>query len=945
MSNGIPTRIGPYEITREIGRGGMGVVYLARDTKLDRDVAIKCLPEELSDDADRLARFEREAKLLASLNHPNIATVHGLEEVDNKRYLILEYVEGDTLEERLRSGPMDLDEALLIAIQIANAIEAAHDKGIIHRDLKPANIKFTTDDQVKVLDFGLAKALDEQASSITNIANSPTIMKGASPTLPGVILGTAGYLSPEQARGRTVDKRTDIFSFGCVLYEMLSGLPSFPGETAADSIGATLHKDTDFNQLPPNTPMMVKHVLNRCLQRDRNKRLRDIGDVRLELTSNETEQFLQSDEQRTSNTRLIAISVICCVLLGLGGLIIGRLTSTSGESESHGLVHLQIGIPDETELLCIGDLAGPAVVSPDGSTIAFVARKENGLGRIWLRSLDEPDAHPLTGTEMATFPFWSPDGRSLGFFISERLRRIDLDGGSVYTVCRANAGRGGTWTINDEIIFTPGFRDPILQVPASGGEPTALTTIDESLHTSHRWPFMLDDGLHFLFTAINHDPMKQEEGALMLGSLDGKPPRRVFRSMFKGEVVRDHLLFVSEGNLVAAPFDVATASITDTTTTIAQSLLTDPSTWYAVFSASERGVLAFHKSSTEKLESNAQESSGLAMGTEANVITVLDRLGQVKSRMVVNIPQMSHRLSPDGSTLAISSTPSDQKELDIWLYPTGYGQKWTESRDTSDAEIRIFQERPTRLTNIPGVEVSPTWSPDSTQIAYGRVWGKPESRGIFKKQIGGGTEECLIPADPDGADQWPNDWSRDGKWIIFTRGDWTLTKGDILAISTDGGEVRELVATEDIEDDGRISPDGRWLVFTASAKTHGSEAYVIPFAPAWPNLTIDPHNPQPIWQVSVSGGDEPTWRSDGKELIYISWDSTVMSAATEIDGDIFKSQPGIPLFQSSWEPGKVIDMLPDGSRFFLSDVSQVSDEPISVLLNWHILLNNGSESK
>jgi predicted Ser/Thr protein kinase len=466
MADTTPSQIGPYRLTREIGRGGMGIVYLARDTKLDRDVAIKCLPDGLAGDPDRLARFEREAKTLASLNHPNVATVHGFEEVEDRRYIVLEYIDGETLEDRLNSGALPIDEALDVAVQVAQAVEAAHDKGIIHRDLKPANIKLTSDDQVKVLDFGLAKALDDRASSVVDIGESPTMVEGGSPTMPGVILGTAGYLSPEQARGKPVDQRTDVFSYGCVLYEMLAGRPPFPGETIADSISATLQKDVPVDELPPTVPFMVRHVLRRCLERDRKRRLRDIGDARIEL-----EGALDApgpvdadvDERASSRGRPgpVAVAVTALVMVVIGAALGRQLASPVAAP----VVHLAIPPPPNHQIRHTGDLSGPPVVSPDGRSVAFVASAPGEAQRLWVRRIDEPEAREIPETDGAMFPFWSFDGRSVGFFTRQKLRRVDLETYTVMSIADVQEGRGGAWTADGRIIYAPRFASPLCGSP------------------------------------------------------------------------------------------------------------------------------------------------------------------------------------------------------------------------------------------------------------------------------------------------------------------------------------------------------------------------------------------------------------------------------------------------------------------------------------------------
>jgi serine/threonine protein kinase len=939
----LPDQIGPYTITREIGRGGMGVVYLAHDTKLDRDVAIKALPVELADDPDRLARFEREAKTLAALNHPHIASIYGLEEVEEKRFLILEYVSGETLDERLERGPIPVVEALTLALQIAEAVEAAHAQGIIHRDLKPANIKFTgsggegdDDDSLKVLDFGLAKALGDEAasgSSAETIAHSPTIM--GSPSIPGVVLGTAGYLSPEQARGRPVDTRTDIFSFGCVLYEMLTGDTAFGGETVADAIGATLHKNIDFKRLPSDTPRYVRHMLQRCLERDRKKRLRDIGDIRIEL-ENAINTFGQDDADTTSqsqsrgNPNAAMVAVVALVMIVLG-VLLGRQL---GITPNTGVAHLTIPPPPGYQIRHSGDLAGPAAVSPDGSSVVFSASAAGEPSRLWVRQLDEPDARMIPRTDGAMFPFWSPDSRSIGFFTRDKLRRVDLNTDTIITVCDASQARGGAWTHDGRMIISPTFSGPLMIVSDSGGEPTVLTTYDSEQHTTHRWPQVLPDGKRFLYFAGHRDPTRREEQGIYLATLDGTEPRRLIRCNFGGQYVDGWLLFVRDDVLLASRVDLDSATLTGEIRVLTRDIAIDQTTWHGQFSASAEGTLVFNRRAAGT-EIDPYISSGLASGgSEADMLTNFDRTGRATQHFADGLPIASIALSPDGLQLSLEIQTQDGTS-DLWLYPTSYSPNPGDPEEKERIGDVVMTPNPNHFTFLQGTESTVVWSPDSDEIIFVRIDGPEGTDGIYRKRVEGGPEE-LLHADPE-LTVYPLDWTRDGKYIIFKRGSWEDADiDDIWALPLDGGDPFPLIQTPAADREAQVSPDGRWLAYT-SKQSGRAEVYVIPFAPDSPESARLRQR-----QVSLNGGRDPQWNSDGSELYYISDTGMLLTVPVNSTEQSFELERPITLFQTPWETGIYYAVYPrrdtGNDTFVFMDNRQSSYTPISVILNWQQLL-------
>ena len=928
--------VGPYRVEREIGRGGMGVVYLAVDTRLDRDVAIKALPAELASDAARLERFEREAKTLAQLSHPNLAGIYGVEEQEGARFLVLEYVPGETLADRLDRGALPLDDALEFAGQICAGVKAAHEAGVVHRDLKPANIKITSEGKAKVLDFGLARSDGEAVSSSgLDISNSPTISSPVqhSPTIPGAIMGTAPYMSPEQARGRRVDKRTDIWSFGVVLYEMLTGIGPFHGETATDSIGAILHKDVDLGLLPKGTPVGVRRVLKRCLERDKAKRYRDIGDVGIDLTH--VREDGQGGAHAGGSERRVALwpMALAAVVLGVVGVIAGMQLGGG----SHGGVAVRVSIepPEGVEIRFSGDLSGPPVVSPDGRMVVFAAAREGEERRLWVRELGDITARELEDTEGALFPFWSPDSREVGYFTMDSLRRVDIASETVQRVCVAEQGRGGTWTEDGRIVFARRFRGGLWIVDEDGGTPTALTEIDEELHTSHRWPLVVPGTDRFVFLAVSARADERENNAIYVGDLDGGTPERLMRCDYRAEYHDGWLLFVRDDVLMAQRAELDSAELIGNPVVVAKDLAPDLSTWHGQFSASGAGALVYNRASSRDAGRERERVTGYSWTVEGDRISTFDEFGRVVTAYAVDTPMAEFSMSPDGQMLAVSVV-SEDGYLDLWLSPTVWRPTQAEVAVAVQQSLLSSAER--RLTFFEGIEISPQWSPDSKEIIF--RWdgdGAERPRGMYIIGVDGG--EARLFRDNKGRDDYPVDWTDDGKYIIATYGTHLVSgDNDLWAIPVDGGEEIPLVTDPGADYAGQVSPDGKWLAYVANEPARN--VYVIPFKPGW-----DGDAPSGKWLVSENGGTLPRWSKEGDQLFYISDASVLIQVEVETGGRTFLFSSPRAMFQSPWDIGRTYDLTPtseDTSRTYtFLDSGERGDARIGVILNWQALLEEG----
>ena len=887
------TKLGPYEIQSPLGAGGMGEVYRALDTRLDRTVAVKILAGHLSSSPELKQRMEREARAISSLNHPSICQLYDIGSQNGTDYLVMEFLQGETLAERLRRGAIPLNEVLKIGAAVAEALAVAHRQGIVHRDLKPGNIMLTQGG-AKLMDFGLAKPLGPANANVASGSipsfTAVATMTGPSPLSPltsaGSIVGTIQYMSPEQIEGKEADARSDIFAFGAVLYEMTTGKRPFSGKSQISLASSILEKDPDpISAMIPLTPPAFEHVLTTCLQKNPEDRFLAAHDIKLELqwiAAGKSAPAVAAASAAAANPRerygWIAAVVVAIMLGAAAGIFIHRPAQSALD------VRTVVDPPDKVTLNLTGDFAGPPVLSPDGSALAFTATGLDGKAAIWVRPMNTLEAHVLAGTEGATFPFWSPDGRALGFFSESKLKTVDLNGGSPATICDTQSARGGTWGPDGVILFTPGTQKSILRVAASGGTPVSATQIDPALHTSHRWPFFLPDGKHFLYLAINHDPAHASNDAVYYASVDGRENRELFRSQSDAVYGSGFILFAPSGQLMAQAFDPDSGTISGDPQTLAGGVVDDVSTWHVDASASNNGFLVLASGGSADWQLVWTDRSGKQLGT-----TVVDN--------VTNL--IGVRISPQADRVVLQI---DNGITDLWVFDLARATR-------------------TRLTFGPVSNAFPVWSPDGKWVAYNSA-RNGHSQLYRKPADGSGAEELLLD---DQELVVPSDWSQDDKNLIYTRGA-AGNDSEIWALPLEGERKPWLVVphlANSFSTGGRLSPDGRWLAYT-STESGTAEVYVVSF-----------RGGQGKWQVSTNEGSKPKWRRDGKELYFANDISRVLSAVpvTETNGALqFGAAQALVTTPATQQ--FIYDVAPDGKKVMLNVVSQQVNQSVTVITNF-----------
>jgi Tol biopolymer transport system component len=879
------TRLGPYDVTAQIGVGGMGEVYKATDTNLKRAVAIKVLPASVAADVERLARFQREAEVLASLNHPNIAAIYGLERTPSMTALVMELVEGPTLADRIARGAIPIEEALPIAKQIAEALEAAHEQGIIHRDLKPANIKVRLDGTVKVLDFGLAKAMEPAPGSSLSMSQSPTITSPAMMTGVGIVLGTAAYMSPEQARGKAVDKRADIWAFGAVLFEMLTGQRAFPGEDLTDTLAAVVKLDPKWETVPAGVPSRVRQVLGVCLQKDLKRRAQAIGDVRLALEGAfETAAPQALTTSSAPGGRLAWMAAFAVAVLGIVAMAVPTVRHLR---ETPPLLPPETRVEINTPAT---DAPTSFAVSPDGRQIVFVASGDGG-SRLWLRSLATTTAQPLAATEGARLPFWAPDGRAIGFFAGGALKRLDIGGGAPRTLAQAVAGQGGTWNADGVIVFAPSTTTPLMRVSATGGAAVAVTTLGPQ-HSGQYSPYFLPDGRRFLFGVFG----TPDVAGIYLGALGGSAPDRLAPAESPGVypgvyLPSGWLLWVRAGTLVAQRLDLAQAALTGDPVTLADGP--------AAVSVGATGLVAY------------RTGTGGQTGGQTQLAWV-DRSGT--ARGTVGDPEHNlrdPRVSPDGRRVVVRRTL--QGNGDIWL---------------------LDGARTGRVTFDAADDYDPLWSPDGTRIVFRSL--RTGVGDLYQKLTSGaGAEERLVAS---GQLKIPTSWSADGRFLLYHSAD-PQRNADLWVVSMVGDRTPSVfLKTPFREAYGAFSPDGRWVAYHSN-ESGRPEIYVRPFFP--PDAAGTAAGAAGgRRQVSTAGGVFPLWGPGGKELYYLNPAGAMMTAPITVRGSTLEPGAPVVLFPTRILGGgedaqqrRQYDLAPDG-RFLINTELDSADAPITLLQNW-----------
>ena len=883
------THLGPYEIIAPLGAGGMGEVYRARDTRLERDVAVKVLPTILSSDATLRQRLEREAKVVSKLNHPHICTLHDMGHQDGVDFLVMELVEGETLEHRLTKGPMLPEQTIRFAAQIADALAKAHKLGIVHRDLKPSNVMLTKTG-AKLMDFGLAKECGPAplAAALTEMTAEQSKL-----TAEGTIVGTFQYMAPEQLEGENTDTRTDIFALGEVMYEMATGKPAFSGKSRASLIASILTTEPPpITRLQPMTPPALERVVKKCLAKDPDERWQSASDLASELNwiAEGGPQMGEPNtpvRSRMSRERGIWIATSVILLLAALASVFFRASPTVPPTWSYILA------PEKTSFAYF---AGPVAVSHDGRKLVFVATTPEGQDVVWVRTLGATNAQALAGTEGATYPFWSGDDRSIGFFAGGKLKTVGDAGGPVGTICDAPGPRGGTWNQNGVVLFATTWSG-VYRVSSSGGTPVEITKLDAAHgETSHRWPYFLPDGRHFFYLAANFAGGGTEVASVHLGALDSSETKLLFHARSNAAYTSGYVLYIRDRMLMAQAFDEKRLEIQGQPFPITGQVQYDELTWRGVFACSPNGILTYQGANT---------------GANSRMI-MFNRAGKEIKTVGTPTDLNSHRISPDGRRLALVVLDSSVANYKLWVYD-------------------LFREKEIRLTFGPNREFSPIWAPDGKSLVFASNQKGPYD--IFEKRSdSSGGEERVLQSN---ATKYPTDWSADGRFIAYNSTTPGKSKTAVWVFPRFGERNPYIFLQGDFNiGEGHFSPDGHWLAYT-SDESGRSEIYVTSFPVGGSKR-----------QISTAGGTSPRWRRDGKELFYMAADSTLIAAEVDTSGSVFQVGAVRPLFHMllrtgasrldlSSTSGQIgYDAAPDGKWFVVNSPPAGNPPPITLITNW-----------
>jgi len=900
------TKLGPYEVISAIGAGGMGEVYKARDTRLDRDVAIKVLPAHLCKNADLKQRFEREARTISSLNHPHICTLHDIGQEGDIEYIVLEYLEGEPLSKRLEKGPMPVPELLKTAMQIADGLDRAHKSGIIHRDLKPGNIVLTKGG-AKLLDFGLAKpTVSVMGVSAATLSAAATMTSPNTPiTQEGTIVGTYQYMSPEQLEGKDADPRSDIFAFGSVMYEMATGKRAFDGRSSISVMSAILEKDPEpVSSVHPLAPPAFDRIVQRALAKDPEERWQSAGDIKLELQwlSGHSTTSIQAASvpkaHKAPPWRIMAIAGVLTVLAFVAGWFLRPTPPTP-------VIRAVIIPPDKISFDLKGDYAGPAMISPDGQMIVFAAHGENSQKALWVRPVSSMAAQRLVGTEGSSFPFWSPDSKWLGFFAEGKLKKIAVGGGPALALADAVNPRGGTWSSDDVILYAPNFQGGLWRVSAKGGAAQETTKLSGQ-QTTHRWPFFVD-GTHFVYLATSHSGTADGALGIYYASLDGKVNKLVMPSDSGAQFANGYLFYHVGSALMTQPFDAGKGELKGEAAAVVDRLQHDAGVWRTLFSVAQNGSLIY------------QAGDSGSLGSE---LTWMDRTGKKLGRVGERELYIDPRLSPDGTMLAV--TRGDPMQ-DIWT-------------------IDLRRNVNTRLTFGGSTHLTPSWSPDGKYVAYSTGSQTQAGNCIRYRPANGGGDEVSVGESLASTPQHAQfaggvrvssgalacaspQWSPDGRYLLFVGGTGPSNVA-IYGVDLQSSDKTPFVVLTGENPNSniielRFSPNGRWIAYTSSDSGR-LEVYLTRFQGA-----------KGRWQVSTNSGTFPDWRKDGKELYFMDPQGAIYAVPIAETGETIHVGTPERLFQANVSAvGTSFDATDDGKKFLVNISPEQEQTPLVLVTNW-----------